>query len=401
MRKFAFTLLTFAAGAAVAVLVVVLLTATGILPIKTLQTTVIGQSPATTGTTTQAALTTGSLTPEEIYQQDSPGVVEVLSTFAQVPSYSPFGLPSSSSAQALGSGFVVSSQGYILTNAHVVADSGQKASSVSVVFKGSGSSTTTVKAQIVGIDETSDVAVLQVDPAQTPKLDVLQLGDSSKVQPGEPVVAIGNPLGYDFSVTSGIVSATDRNLQSPNGSTIPNGIQTDAAINEGNSGGPLIDSSGHVIGINEQIASVSGGNQGLGFAVPINTAVRSLAQLKTGAAVKYAWLGIYGWDVTSQNAKQLGTIAQAGALVTKVAPNGPAQKAGIKGGTKSVIIQGQNVLAGGDVIVKVDGQDIASLSDLQAYVATKQPGDTVTVTVIRNGKTQDIKVTLETLPANL
>jgi S1-C subfamily serine protease len=163
----------------------------------------------------------------------------------------------------------------------------------------------------------------------------------------------------------------------------------------------LIDSTGHVIGINEQIASVSGGNQGLGFAVPINTAIRSLAQLKTGAAVKYAWLGVYLYSVNAQNAKQLGTSAQAGALVTKVVPNGPAEKAGIKGGTRSVAIQGQNVLAGGDVIVKADGRDIASLSDLQAYVATKQPGDTVTVTVVRNGQTQDIQVKLETLPTNL
>jgi S1-C subfamily serine protease len=399
MRKFAFTLLTFAAGAAVAVLVVVLLTATGILPIKTLQTTVIGQSPATTGTTTQAALTTGSLTPEEIYQQDSPGVVEVLSTFAQVPSYSPFGLPSSSSAQALGSGFVVSSQGYILTNAHVVADSGQKASSVSVVFKGSGSSTTTVKAQIVGIDETSDVAVLQVDPAQTPKLDVLQLGDSSKVQPGEPVVAIGNPLGYDFSVTSGIVSATDRNLQSPNGSTIPNGIQTDAAINEGNSGGPLIDSSGHVIGINEQIASQTGGNQGLGFAVPIDTAASVMKQLETSGRVTYAFLGVSGQTLGADISKALGVKTDQGVLVAQVAGGSPAAKAGIKGGSRQVVIQGQTYVTGGDVIEAIDGKSVTSAEDLAAVIMQHKPGDTVTVTVSRDTSTLQIKATLAQRPS--
>ncbi|HZL65478.1 MAG TPA: trypsin-like peptidase domain-containing protein [Thermoleophilia bacterium] len=399
MRKFAFTLLTFAGGAAVAVLVIVLLTATGILPIKTVQTTVIGQSSATTGTMTQAALTTGSLTPEQIYQQDSPGVVEVLSTFAQVPSYSPFGLPSSSSAQALGSGFVVSSQGYILTNAHVVADNGQQASSVTVVFKGTGSTTTQVKAQVVGIDETSDVALLKVDPARTPKLVVLPLGDSSNVQAGEPVVAIGNPLGYDFSVTSGIVSATDRNLQSPNGSTIPNGIQTDAAINEGNSGGPLIDSTGHVIGINEQIASQSGGNQGLGFAVPIDTAASVMKQLETSGKVTYAYLGVSGQTLSADISKALGVKTDQGVLVAQVAGGSPAAKAGIKGGSQQTVIQGQTYVTGGDVIEAIDGKAVTSAEDLAAVIMQHKPGDTLTVTVLRGGSTLQLKATLTQRPS--
>ena len=310
MRKFTSSLLTFATGAAVAVLVVALLTVSGILPVKT---TVTGQSSSSGATTTQAALTTGTLTAEQIYKQDSAGVVEVLSTFAQ--SASPYGPSSSSTSQALGSGFVVSDQGYILTNAHVVSNNGQKADSVTVVFKGTGSTTTRVKAQIAGIDETSDVALLKVDPVQAPKLVVLPLGDSSKVEAGEAVVAIGNPLGYDFSVTSGIVSATNRNLQSPNGSVIPNGIQTDAAINEGNSGGPLIDSSGKVIGINEQIASQSGGNQGLGFAVPIDTAAKVMAQLKTSGTVSYAYLGVSGQTLSADISKALGVNVSQGVLV--------------------------------------------------------------------------------------
>ena len=202
-----------------------------------------------------------------------------------------FGQPQS--GQALGTGFVVDQNGYILTNAHVVQDQGQKATSVTVVFNKGAGKTQQVKGQIVGIDSGSDVAVIKVDPAGV-NLQPLPLGDSAKVQVGENVVAIGNPLGYDFSITSGIVSAIGRSLQAPNGMTIPNGIQTDAAINPGNSGGPLIDSTGHVIGINEQIASQSGGNQGLGFAVPINTAIRSLNQLKNGGTVKYAWLGVAG-----------------------------------------------------------------------------------------------------------
>jgi len=389
MRGFLLGLGGGAVGAALVVLVLVLVFNFG----ETKETVV--QTPSQL----PAAYAPGSqgLTPEQLYKTMSPGVVMIQSDFANAGT-NLFGQPQS--GQALGTGFVVSKDGYILTNAHVVQEQGQKATSVTVVFNKGGSKTQQVKGQIMGIDSTSDVAVIKVDPVGV-DLQPLPLGDSSKVQVGETVVAIGNPLNYDFSITSGIVSAVGRSLQGPSGRPIPNIIQTDAAINPGNSGGPLIDSTGHVIGINEQIASVSGGNQGLGFAVPINTAVRSLAQLKTGAAVKYAWLGVYLYSVNTQNAKPLGTTAQAGALVTKVSPNGPAAKAGLKGGTRSVTLQGQTVLAGGDVIVKVDGQDIASLSDLQAYVATKQPGDTVTVTVVRSGQTQDVRVTLESLPANL
>jgi len=396
MRKFPSSLLTFAGGAAVAVILVTLLTVSGILPVRTVETKVIKQTSAA-ATTQTAALTTGALTAEQIYKQDSGGVVEVLSTFDQQSS-SPFG-PSSSTAQALGSGFVVSAQGYILTNAHVVNNNGVKASSVAVVFKGTGSATTRVKATIAGIDETSDVALLKVDPTQAPKLVVLQLGDSSKVQAGEPVVAIGNPLGYDFSVTSGIVSATNRNLQSPNGSTIPNGIQTDAAINEGNSGGPLIDSSGKVIGINEQIASQSGGNQGLGFAVPIDTAAKVMAQLKTSGAVSYAYLGVSGQTLSADISKALGVDVSQGVLVADVATGSPAAKAGIRGGSQQTAIQGQTYVTGGDVIGAIDGKVVTSAEDLAAVIMQHKPGDTVTVTVLRGGSTLQIKATLAQRPS--
>ncbi len=397
MRKIPASLLTFASGAAVAVLLVVLLTVTGILPVKTVETKVIKQTSSSSATTETAALTTGTLTAEQIYKQDSAGVVEVLSTFDQSSS-SPYG-PAASTAQALGSGFVVSSQGYILTNAHVVYDNGVKASSVTVVFKGTGSSTTRVKAAIAGIDETSDVALLKVDPAKAPKLVVLQLGDSSKVQAGEAVVAIGNPLGYDFSVTSGIVSATNRNLQSPNGSVIPDGIQTDAAINEGNSGGPLIDSSGKVIGINEQIASQSGGNQGLGFAVPIDTAAKVMAQLKTDGTVSYAYLGVSGQTLSADIAKAIGVNVSQGVLVADVASGSPAAKAGIKGGSQQTVIQGQTYVTGGDVIEAIDGTTVTSADDLAAAILQHKPGDTVTVTVLRDGSTLQLKATLSQRPS--
>ena len=187
----------------------------------------------------------------------------------------------------------------------MVDNQGQTAESVTVGFKGEGSDTNKVDATIVGVDNSSDVALLKIDPGKAGDLTVLPLGDSDKLQVGEQVVAIGNPLGYDFTLTTGVVSALDRELQSPNGSVIADGIQTDAAINHGNSGGPLIDATGHVIGINEQIASQSGAPEGIGFAVPINTAIRVMDQLKSDGQVTYAWLGIQGQTLT--RGRRLGT----------------------------------------------------------------------------------------------
>ncbi len=391
----------FATGALATVLVVVLLMATGVLPVKTEKTTVVREKSVTTAAATSTvAMTSTAMTPAQIYEKYSAGVVEVLSTFSNVASMSPYG-QSSSSAQALGSGFVVSADGSILTNAHVVSDNGVAADSVKVVFKtqsGSGTDTTTVAATVVGVDETSDVALLKVDPAKAPALDLLPLGDSSAVQVGEAVVAIGNPLGYDFSVTSGIVSATNRNLQSPNGSVIPDGIQTDAAINEGNSGGPLIDASGQVIGINEQIASQSGGNQGLGFAVPINTAVGVMEQLQATGKVTYAYLGVQGQTITSDIAGALGLSQNEGVLVAAVSDGSPAAQAGIGGGSQQTDLQGQPYVVGGDVITAMDGESLASMEELGAAIMQHKPGDTVTLTVVSGGKTTDVKVTLAERP---
>ena len=235
----------------------------------------------TTGTVkgAYAAFKSTGLTPQQIYEKNAGSVVEIQTTFPGT--YDIFG-QQTGGGQALGTGFVVSKDGYILTNAHVVSESGQAVSTVTVIFKGSGSQGTQVEGTVVGADESTDVAVIKVDPSQTPGLVPIPLGDSSKASVGEAVVAIGNPLGLDFSLSSGVVSATNRELQSPNGATISGGIQTDAAINPGNSGGPLIDANGQVIGINEQIDSQSGGNEGIGFAVPINTAVQVMAQIKAG-----------------------------------------------------------------------------------------------------------------------
>ena len=238
-----------------------------------------GQTSASTVKGALAAYKSAGLTPQQIYEKHAGSVVEIQTTF---PGSTDIFGQSTGGGQALGTGFVVSKDGYILTNAHVVSENGQAVSAVTVIFKGNGTQGTQVQGTVLGADESTDVALIKVDPGQTPALQPIPLGDSSKVTVGEQVVAIGNPLGLDFSLSSGVVSATNRELQSPNGATITGGIQTDAAINPGNSGGPLIDANGKVIGINEQIDSQSGGNEGIGFAVPINTAVQVMEQIKSG-----------------------------------------------------------------------------------------------------------------------
>ena len=224
------------------------------------------------------------LTPQEIYQKNVSSVVQIQATF---PGTNDVYGQQTGGGEALGTGFVVSKDGYILTNAHVVSESGQAVSTVTVVFKDSGSHGKHVEGTVVSADESTDVALIKVDPDKTPRLVPLPLGDSSKATVGEAVVAIGNPLGLNSSLSLGVVSATNRDLDAPNGSTISGGIQTDAAINPGSSGGPLIDSTGHVIGINEQIDTWSGGNEGIGFAVPINTAISVMKRMmKADAAAQ-------------------------------------------------------------------------------------------------------------------
>ncbi len=270
MNKF---LATMVAGFLGAALLLGVAYATGIVGGASTTKTVVQGQPA--------SFTTTGLSAQQVYEQNIAGVVEIKSTF---PGTTDIWGQSTGQQQGIGTGFVVSTDGQILTNAHVVSESGVAASSVTVVFKSSnGSQGTEIPATIVGSDESTDVALLKIDPSQAPTLTPVKLGDSSKVAVGEEVVAIGNPLGLDFSLSSGVVSATNRQLQSPNGATITGGIQTDAAINPGNSGGPLFNANGEVIGINEQIDSQSGGNEGIGFAVPINTAKSVMEQMQNGS----------------------------------------------------------------------------------------------------------------------
>jgi S1-C subfamily serine protease len=382
---------SIALGIVAAVGSMTLALATGLVPVESVTKTVI--EPAQTST---VSMTTTGMTPEEIYDAYAQGVVEVVATFSGASSTNPYG-PTGGSPQALGTGFVVSEDGYILTNAHVVSESGVTAESVTVSFKDEESAGTKVVAAIVGADDSSDVALLKIDPDEAGDLTVIPLGDSDELKVGEPVVAIGNPLGFDFTLTTGVVSALDRELQSPNGSIISNGIQTDAAINSGNSGGPLIDATGHVIGINEQIASESGGNQGLGFAVPINTAIRVMEQLKDGGQVEYAWLGIQGQTLTADIAAALG-IEGEGVLVAEVVDGSPAAEAGLQGGTSETSVQGQPYVVGGDIITAIDGEAVTSMEELAGTIAEKAPGDEITLTVLRDGATTEVSVTLDVRP---
>jgi S1-C subfamily serine protease len=392
MRGFLLGMGGGAVGAALVILVLVLVFDFGEIR-QTIVQRSSGEAPAAYSPDTRSD--GEGYTPEEIYQNLSGGVVAVQSDFAG-SGFDIFG--QSQSGRALGTGFVVDEEGYILTNAHVVQDDGQDASSVTVLFNKGGGDTQQVEGSIVGIDIGGDVAVIKVDPAGV-DLKPLPIGDSDEVTVGEPVVAIGNPLGYDFSITSGIVSAVGRTLQAPNGQRIPNGIQTDAAINPGNSGGPLIDATGRVIGINEQIATDTGGNQGLGFAVPINQAVSSMDQLKSGGKVEYAWLGVGGSALTPEVARAAGLDLESGALIETVSGGSPAAEAGIKGGSEQVDVGGQTYIVGGDVIVKADDTEIGSFDALVAFLGTKRPGETVTLTVVDASGSRTVQATLIARPA--
>jgi S1-C subfamily serine protease len=306
--------------------------------------------------------------------------------------FNPFG--GSGGGTATGSGFVIDHSGHILTNAHVV----EGAQKIEVTL-GNTDSSQPVSAQVVGKDPSTDVALLKVD-VPSDQLHPLALGDSSQVNVGDPVVAIGNPFGLDRTATAGIVSALQREIKAPNGFTINNVIQTDAAINPGNSGGPLLNARGQVIGINSQIESPNGGgNVGIGFAVPVNTVRQVAQQLLANGQVEHAFLGISGTDVTPQLADVLNLGVKQGALVQSVVPGGPADKAGVKGGNATVSISGQRVRAGGDVITQVDGQTMTGMTGVANAISQKHPGDQVQLTLVHGSATRTVTVTLGNQPA--
>ncbi|HUZ82303.1 MAG TPA: trypsin-like peptidase domain-containing protein, partial [Gaiellaceae bacterium] len=310
-------------------------------------TTIKQVAAPTTNAALQAAPTNGrALTPEQVYSRDAPGVVQITATTVTTPPADPFNLlPSGPQTdQSLGSGFVIDKAGHIITNYHVIQGAGK----VQVSFSGQDEITATV----VGKDPSTDVAVLKID-AHARALTPLELGNSDAVVVGDPVYAIGNPFGFTRTLTTGVVSAVQRQIEAPNSLPIDHAIQTDAAINHGNSGGPLIDALGRVIGVTSQISTGSTGQQGnvgIGFAIPINT-VRSVAGqiISTGKAL-HAFLGLSAAPVTPQLAKLFQLPTSAGLLVQDVQAGSGASKAGLKAGKTAVVVQGESYQIGGDII---------------------------------------------------
>ncbi len=334
-----------------------------------------------------AQKTNSALSVNEIFRRDSPGVVEI--TVDEQSSADPYPYPGSGGqVQAQGSGFVYDAKGDIVTNEHVV----DGASSIHVKF----SSGATYTATLVGTDSSSDVAVLHVE-APASKLAALTLADSASVEVGEGVVAIGSPFGLSESVTSGIVSALHRQIAAPNNFPINDAIQTDAAINHGNSGGVLLDLEGRVIGVTAQIKSDSGGNDGVGFAIPSDT-VKSVADgLIANGKVDHAYLGVSVDTVPAAAATQLGE--SPGVAVTRVRPGTPASKAGLVAATGSKSVGGTSYPTGGDVITGFDGTTVTSTSQLQALIAAKHSGDKVSLTLARGGDRRTLTLTLSSRPS--
>jgi S1-C subfamily serine protease len=329
----------------------------------------------------------GPLTIREIYRRAAPGVVQVTSTTLSQEQVDPlFGFPLPQEEQhAEGSGFVMDETGSIVTNYHVV----DGATDIEVSFSNKES----MKARVVGADRTTDIALLKVN-ADSRALTPLDLGDSEQVQVGDSVVAIGNPFGLERSVTAGIVSALQRTIESPADTPIDRVIQTDAQINRGNSGGPLLNASGQVIGVNTQIASETGGNVGIGFAVPINTVRDVVGQLRRNGHVDHAELGIVPQEITREIAELFHLPTAQGLLVVGVKEGTGADKAGIRAGKTQVVVAGESWVVGGDVLIRADGLRLATASDLYRAVAAKKPGQRIELELFRGEEKRTVSVVL-------
>jgi 2-alkenal reductase len=360
--------------------------ATGLLGDDGTQTVYVPSVAPSTGDVDQPAsrpLLGNGFDPAAIYAKRSPGVVTI---------YATFGVAGHPTATAQGSGFVVSDDGVVLTNAHVITTAGQEsgdprgASKLYVEF-GDGDR---VPARIVGWDVFNDVGVVRVDPNDHP-LTAVPLGDSARAVVGEPVAAIGSPFGNQNSLAVGVVSATSRSIPSLTSKyDVAEAIQIDAPINHGNSGGPLFDARGRVIGINAQIRSDTGNAEGVGFAIPINAARRSMEQLLATGKVAYAFIGITTQDVTPGIARQFDLGSDHGALIAEVQSGTPAAKAGLRGGTREERFNGLDVTLGGDVITAIDAQPVRNAEDVSRIVGSLLPGQAVKLTVLRGGTTREV-----------
>jgi S1-C subfamily serine protease len=336
-------------------------------------------------TANQSAPNTAGLTEDEsrtvgIYRRASPGVANINTRAVE---YDRFEGPVS--MEGAGSGFVIDARGYVLTNYHVIE--GAQTIEVTLGDKSQFSAT------VIGSDPPNDVALLKIDPKGKP-LTALPLADSSTLLVGQSVLAIGNPFRFSSTLTAGVISALGRQVQTDERTSIDEAIQTDAAINQGNSGGPLLNTRGEVIGINSAIYTPSGTTAGIGFAIPINTAKQIAKDLMTDGVVHRAYMGVSSLELWPDLAEALELPVTAGLLVETVAPDGPAAKAGLHGGNRQVVARLQRLIIGGDVIVALDGKDVANQLDLNVALNHKRPGDTIRVTFYRAGKKMDVTVTL-------
>jgi S1-C subfamily serine protease len=315
-----------------------------------------------------------------IYRQASPAVANVVTRTVE---YDFFFNPVP--VEGAGSGFVIDTDGHILTNYHVI----QGAQTIEVTL----GDRSRFKAKLIGVDTRNDLALIKIDPAGR-KLATLPLGDSRNLLVGQRVLAIGNPFGFQSTLTTGVVSSLGRTVQTGENTFIDEAIQTDAAINRGNSGGPLLNSHGEVIGINSAIYAPTGTTAGIGFAIPVNTARRVAEDLIKTGRVRRATLGIEGRGLWPGLAEALNLPVQQGILVERVTPGGPAAQAGIRGGTHSVVAGLQELRTGGDILVAWDDKPLASQMDLNLSLNRAWPGDSVTLTLIRDGKKMTVPVKL-------
>ena len=319
-----------------------------------------------------------------VYEKAADGVVNVTSTAVQMDFFfNPF------PTQGAGSGSIIDTKGHILTNHHVVANA-QKLE----VTLADGSKW---PAKLVGSDPDNDLAVIKIEVPRE-KLKVIPMGDSKNLRIGQKVLAIGNPFGFERTLTTGVISSLGRTIRSEVETLIEDVVQTDAAINPGNSGGPLLNSAGEIIGINSAIISPSGGNVGIGFAIPVNTAKRVVPELIAKGYVTYPWIGATIQSLIPEVAKYLKLKIERGAMIAEVVKGGPADKAGLKGGDQRVQVGNIIMMAGGDIVVKADEHEVKSNDELIRYIREKEPGDAVLLKVHRKGNTIDTKVVLGERP---
>jgi len=335
---------------------------------------ITASAPGAAAQVAEVPVSATDLSVQELVKRESPAVVLISNE--------------TSRGGSLGSGFLIDTAGHIITNAHVM----DGATKTTVTFQDG----TEKRGTVLGVDTSTDVAVLKID--QVPAgVTPVSLGKSGSLTVGQDVVAIGNPYGYSGTATTGIVSALKRTIASPSDFPIQNAIQTDAAINQGNSGGPLFDRAGRVIGINSQIASENGGNVGIGFAVPIDTVRPIVNSIIASGKAQHAWIGIQGGELTPALAQKLGLGTRRGVLVLSLYPRGPAKKGGLKATGNATA----SVPTGADLIVAINGTPVADMADVAEAVASRKVGDQITVTILRNGTSQTVTLTLKDRPADI